>query len=218
MDIENINTENIEFYKTIFSKIGIGVFIIDLRSNEYVWGNNLYTDILGYSTEEFFKNSMEFAEKYFHPDDKDLARSRILAFKENVINTWAGVYRVKHKEGHWVWVYSHFNVFQRDSSGLPAQLIGVSMDAAKHFKTKDQIDVLYNERLRSRKQELINKLTKRQIEIIRLIAQGQSYTEIARNLSIQPDTVNKHRKNILHILGLNNIASLVCFAKEVGLA
>ena len=47
---------------------------------------------------------------------------------------------------------------------------------------------------------------------------SMKHLEIAKKLSIQPDTVNKHRKNILEKLKLNNIASLISFAKETGLA
>ena len=178
----------------------------------------MYTNILGYSEEEIYKNALEFAENYFHPDDKQLAIDRIKKFRKNEINSWSGVYRIKHKDEHWVWVYSRFNVFQRNKDGFPAQLIGLLMDTTNNFSTKDQIRELYKERLRGRKLAEINKLTERESEIICLIAQGKTYIEIAETLSIQPDTVNKHRKKILNKLNLNNIAALVCFAKEMGLA
>lgn len=63
----------------------------------------------------------------------------------------------------------------------------------------------------------MKKLTRREKEVLRLIARGCSYTEIAKCLFIQPETVNKHRKNIQKKLHLNSIALLTCFALDNGL-
>ncbi len=61
-------------------------------------------------------------------------------------------------------------------------------------------------------------LTKREKEIISLIANGRSSQEIAEQLFLSIDTVNTHRKNILHKLDLTNTASLVKYSVERGLA
>jgi DNA-binding NarL/FixJ family response regulator len=58
------------------------------------------------------------------------------------------------------------------------------------------------------------KITKRETEIIKLIAQGLQTHEIAGKLFLSTHTVNTHRKNILNKLGLNNAVELVNFARE----
>jgi DNA-binding NarL/FixJ family response regulator len=58
------------------------------------------------------------------------------------------------------------------------------------------------------------KLTKREVEIIRSIAQGQPTTVIAEKLFVSPYTVETHRKNIFRKLSLSNVAELVRFAHE----
>jgi len=63
----------------------------------------------------------------------------------------------------------------------------------------------------------IKLLTSRERTILARIAHGHSYTRIAEQLFIQPETVNKHRKNIMKKLHLNSIALLACFAMENGL-
>lgn len=57
-------------------------------------------------------------------------------------------------------------------------------------------------------------LTKREIEIIRMIVQGKSALEISETLFLSYHTVRTHRKNILKKLTLNNAADLVRFAYE----
>ncbi len=59
-------------------------------------------------------------------------------------------------------------------------------------------------------------LTKREREVIGLIAQERSTAEIADMLNLSLATVETHRKNILHKLGLHNAAGLVKYAMERG--
>jgi len=47
-------------------------------------------------------------------------------------------------------------------------------------------------------------LTKREKEVLRLIAKGQSNKMIARKLGITEGTVKVHVKNLLHKLGLRS--------------
>jgi DNA-binding NarL/FixJ family response regulator len=58
------------------------------------------------------------------------------------------------------------------------------------------------------------KLTKREIEIIRLLAMGKSSPQVSTELSISAFTVDTHRKNIFRKLEINNIADLVRFAHD----
>jgi len=59
---------------------------------------------------------------------------------------------------------------------------------------------------------LLNELTKREIEIIRLVAQGFSNNDIGKKLFISPRTVDTHRTNIMRKLDLHNVAEIVRFA------
>ncbi|WKV11621.1 response regulator transcription factor [Marivirga harenae] len=58
------------------------------------------------------------------------------------------------------------------------------------------------------------KLGEREIEIIKLLAEGLGTNEIATKLYISTHTVSTHRKNILHKTGVNNTTQLVQFAYE----
>lgn len=58
----------------------------------------------------------------------------------------------------------------------------------------------------------VTALTRREIQILRLIAQGYSGPEIARDLTLSIQTVSTHRKNIMQKLNVNNTASLVRYA------
>ncbi len=55
-------------------------------------------------------------------------------------------------------------------------------------------------------------LTERETEVLQLVAQGFSSTEIGARLFISPRTVDTHRNNLIQKLGVNGIAGLVQFA------
>lgn len=60
-------------------------------------------------------------------------------------------------------------------------------------------------------------LTKREMEILRLITQAMSNKEIARELFISDQTVSVHRKNIMRKLGVSNTAGLIRVAYDYAL-
>jgi len=61
------------------------------------------------------------------------------------------------------------------------------------------------------------RLTARQREIVKLIAEGQTTKKIALNLNISPKTVERHRSDSMKRLGVKDVAGLVRFAVRVGL-
>jgi two-component system response regulator NreC len=60
-------------------------------------------------------------------------------------------------------------------------------------------------------------LTPREMEILKLIAEGYKSKEIAEHLFISVNTVEKHRNNIMRKLDLHNAPGLTAFAIKKGL-
>lgn len=61
------------------------------------------------------------------------------------------------------------------------------------------------------------KLSTREVEILKLIAEGLSTKEITNKLFLSIHTVNTHRKNIIRKIGVKSPAELVKFAIKNGL-
>lgn len=64
--------------------------------------------------------------------------------------------------------------------------------------------------------ELVEKLTPRQREILRLIADGYSTRDIAGKLRISRKTVESHRAQIMERLDIHHVAGLVRYAIRAG--
>ncbi len=67
------------------------------------------------------------------------------------------------------------------------------------------------------KSSRLEMLTTRERSILQLVAEGRTNRGAAEFLSVSPKTVEKHRANLMHKLGLRNAAELTLVALELGL-
>jgi DNA-binding NarL/FixJ family response regulator len=63
----------------------------------------------------------------------------------------------------------------------------------------------------------MEKLTRRQIEVLKLVAEGRRTREIAKELKLSVKTVESHRGELMKRLGVRDVVSLVHYAVRVGL-
>ncbi len=61
---------------------------------------------------------------------------------------------------------------------------------------------------------VVRSITRREYDILRLIAKEFSTKQIAEELNISVPTVETHRRNLLRKVGVKNTAGLVRFAVE----
>jgi len=63
----------------------------------------------------------------------------------------------------------------------------------------------------------LDKLTPRQIEVLRMVAEGHRTKEIANRLNLSVKTVESHRGEIMKRLAIHDVVGLVRYAMRVGL-
>ena len=61
-----------------------------------------------------------------------------------------------------------------------------------------------------------SELTPREVEVLRLIADGMTNSQIADTLKISPNTVTRHRANLMHKLNVHNRVELINAAYHQG--
>jgi two-component system, NarL family, response regulator NreC len=69
----------------------------------------------------------------------------------------------------------------------------------------------------NKKESAFATLTKREREILQLLAEGRTTKQIAKRLHISPKTVEAHRLNLMNKLDIDNIAQLTKYAIQEGL-
>lgn len=63
----------------------------------------------------------------------------------------------------------------------------------------------------------LGKLTSRQIEVLRMVAEGHRTREIASRLKLSAKTVESHRGEVMKRLNIHDVVGLVLYAVRVGL-
>ncbi|MGZ5283413.1 MAG: response regulator [Bacteroidia bacterium] len=92
-----------------------------------------------------------------------------------------------------------------------------SVNGGNFYYSSDILKTLTNIAGNSTKEDETAQLSKRELEIVRLISEELTTQEIAEKLFLSPHTVDTHRKNLLAKLNVRNTAGLVKFALQHGL-
>ena len=98
--------------------------------------------------------------------------------------------------------------------------VGVRAAAAGEALVSPRIAAQLLERLRRGQTAVVTgaSLTERELEVLRLVAEGRDNQEIAEALTISPSTVKNHVSSILDKLGLDNRIQAAVYAVRRGIA
>lgn len=132
--------ENIERYKALIEASGIGAWEY-FPDTETLWCNDVYFSMLGRDIKDYDFNSPNNLKEVWidllHPEDREAATGRFSEYLKNPDGVHESYYRLKHKDGSWVWVWSRGRLFHNAESGYGA--IGTHVDITKHKKAEEAI-------------------------------------------------------------------------------
>jgi len=86
-----------------------------------------WAEKIGYSAEEL-SGEIDVWSRRVHPDDLPEAMRRMQANLSGELAAFRSEHRLRHKDGHWVWVMSAGRVLERDAEGRAVRAVGVQMD------------------------------------------------------------------------------------------
>ena len=117
---------------------GVGLWDWHVHSGEAVF-NERWAEIVGYTLAELAPLSIDTWTSLCDPDD--LQRSGALL--EQHFSRQAPIYeceaRMRHKDGHWVWVLDRGKVSEWDSDGRPLRMIGTHLDVSARKRAEDSL-------------------------------------------------------------------------------
>jgi DNA-binding NarL/FixJ family response regulator len=98
-----------------------------------------------------------------------------------------------------------------------------AVSEGKRFLTPKVSEIVLDGFLKTKSQRQLRqqegaRITPRESEIIRLVAEGKTNKEIAAQLGITVRTVETHRANIMLKLGIHSLAELIHYAMRHGIA
>ncbi len=190
----------------------------DYKSMRNIWYNKRGHDLIKYSRDEIDQLKYNFLNTITHPDDLDIVPSSYHWHDDDHSElTYIGIYRIKPKNSsQYIWLYNKTIVIGYFDDGSPQKSLSVAMEISEIMHTENQLSNALKEISKLKSELRLTHLTKREKEILGLIAKGKTDKEIASELFISVTTAKKHRTNLIIKTEVKNTAELVAFAIECG--
>ena len=214
------------------SRVGnSGISVFDVCARNVVFYSLNFGALLGYAPEDYEATGQRFFEERMHPDDKlKLSVNGVSAFKifnglsseEKINHKLIQEYRMLNAQNRYMRLIEQYQILELDKKGQVWLLVSF-VDLSPN---QEEINGIKSQLLNFKTGQIIPwvtpekatyELTKRELEVLKLVKDGYLSKEISSRLSISLHTVNTHRQRFLEKLGANNSFEAVTFASRYGL-
>jgi len=101
--------------------------------------NERWANVVGYELHELKTLTIQTRLDLIHPDDRIKSDMLIGQLFRHELHHYECEIRLKHKEGHWVWVMERGNVVEWSDSGKPLRMSGTHQDISRRKAADAQI-------------------------------------------------------------------------------
>ncbi|MEO7335950.1 MAG: PAS domain-containing protein [Caldimonas sp.] len=133
LDQERLRLQN------IIEGTGAGTWQSNLITGEDSVNLN-YAAMLGYTLEEFRQAASVSFMELVHPEDRPGVSEVRQAHVNGKTAAYETEFRMQHRDGHWIWVFSRGSVFLRDDQGRPVAIAGIHLDITSRKDTERQLN------------------------------------------------------------------------------
>ena len=206
------------FLERVVQEVPANIYLSHLEKG-VVWCNRTNEETLGYTLEEIQRMGGEqYMAAIVHPDDQNIPGDSIAHYQSFTGAEFGGVFRARHKnEKEYKWFIGWAKAFTTDEQGEVKEILCVDVDMSPQMNTDTQLVAALRENLKLQNKLMIQRLRKREVEVLTLISKGLSTKAIAEKLNLSVYTVETHRRNIQKKLGTANVAEMVSIANQSGL-
>ncbi len=82
----------------------------------------------------------DFWRALLHPDDQAEADQATAAHLRNETPSYRLEHRLRHRDGHWLWVLTHAMVMQRNGRGEPTRVVGTHLDISDRKRSQLELE------------------------------------------------------------------------------
>ncbi len=128
----------------VIDAASLGAWEWNLQTNITVF-NETWANMLGYTLEELTPYDYNTWERLVHPDDLENARDAISRYISGESTQYESVHRLRHKQGHWVWVLDRGRIMTRDEHGRPLIMYGTHTDITEQKRIEEALSAQLQE-------------------------------------------------------------------------
>jgi signal transduction histidine kinase/ActR/RegA family two-component response regulator len=93
-----------------------------------------------------------------HPEDRDAAMAAQADHLAGLTPAYEASYRLRHQQGHWVWILDRGRVVERDAQGRALRMVGTHMDVSERHRAEAERQLLERHLREAQKMESIGTL------------------------------------------------------------
>jgi len=197
-------------------------YMLDYTSKKYLYVDETCYNLFGYKASYFMEGGLDNYTSKWHPLDFEILNNKIFPVNFDFIKQvpvaeypdyiFSYNHRSQNVKGEYVKVLQRNSFIPGQNNDLPAGVIGVAFNIS-HFKADNSIthtiektvscnDSIVNELIFKKIYPVYDsciqqKLSDRELEILKYMADGLNSKQIAGKLNLSINTINNHRKNML---------------------
>lgn len=116
-------------YEYILDGAGLGSWDWYLETNDVNFDRR-WCEMLGLRLEET-SQSLSTWDCRVHPDDKARTYEEIKAYLDGKTSVYESIHRLRHADGHWVWIMDRGRISQYDAQGKPIRFTGTHLEISR---------------------------------------------------------------------------------------
>jgi len=99
----------------------------------------IWAKMLGYRLDELSPMTIKIWESLAHPDDLPRVYALLERHFAGELSYYDGECRMRHKDGHWVWIHDRGRIQNRDDEGKPLLMFGTHTDITPRKEAEAQL-------------------------------------------------------------------------------
>ncbi|MCU4174375.1 PAS domain S-box protein [Carboxylicivirga sp. N1Y90] len=136
-------------YRALIESSNTGAWEFNSETN-FLWCSKEYFTMLGRSAADYDLSGNDNLNKVWvdllHPDDKEKAANLFTCYLEGgSVGMYESVFRMKHKDGSWVWIWSRARTLRNEDNSITTKTIGTHIDISKQKLTEESQKQLIHE-------------------------------------------------------------------------
>jgi diguanylate cyclase (GGDEF)-like protein/PAS domain S-box-containing protein len=127
-----------ERLENVIEGSGVGTWEWDTQTDKTIYNEN-WAKMLGFTLDELQPVTFKVFETLVHPDD--LKKSKEIADRHlaGELPFYECELRMKHKDGHWIWVLDRGRILTRSPDGKPLTMFGTHTDITERKLTEEKV-------------------------------------------------------------------------------